>query len=150
MAFFILLLSLGLPFGIVAIVFLSIGRKKNGVWFWTQFYILYKGKKSTAVIIDLSEKATSISINKSLLYMFTVVMDVVDPDTFNKYRIKKKYMDYWYSILKNKNAEIPVIIHPTDNEIVIMDYKAIRKNEKEALKRNNESDENRLNRLMGN
>jgi hypothetical protein len=143
-------LSLGLPIGIVLIVFISIGHKTYGVWFWTQFYMLSKGVKSTAVIVDSMDKATSLSINKSLQYMFTVVMDVTDPKSGAKYRIKRKYMDSWYSILKNKNAEIPVIVHPTDNEIVIIDFKTIRKNKKEALKRNDESDENRLDRLMNN
>jgi hypothetical protein len=149
MTFLIMLLSLGLPLGIVLIVFVTIGYKKNGIWFWTQIYILFKGKKSTATVIDFSEKTTNISINKSSLYLFTVVMDVVDPDTGAKYRVKRKYMDYWYSVLKNKNAEVPVIIHPTDNETVILDYKTILKNKKDSLNQNIESDENRLDRLMG-
>jgi hypothetical protein len=150
MGFLIIFLSLGLPASIVLIVFISIGYKKSGVLFWTQYYMLFKGVKSTAIIIDSADKATSLSINKSLQYMFTVVMDVIDPNTGTKYMLKRKYMDSWYSILKNKNAEIPVIVHPTDNETVMIDFKTIRKNKKEAMKRIDESDENRLNQLMNN
>jgi hypothetical protein len=150
MPFLILFLTLGLPLGIVVFVFALIGRKKNGVWLWTQIYMLIYGKKSTAVIVDLMEKVTSITINKSPQYMFTIVMDVVDPSTGSKYRVKGKYMDSWYSILKNKNAEIPVIIHPKNDETVMIDYKTIRRNQKEATKQRNQSDENRLNSLMKN
>jgi hypothetical protein len=57
-------------------------------------------------------------------------------------------MDSFYSVLSNKNAEIPVIIHPNNKEIVMIDFKAISRNKKEMIERNNESDEDRLNRLM--
>jgi hypothetical protein len=148
MEYLIVILSVGLPLSIVAFVFILVGHKKYGVWFWTQLFILFKGQKSTAVIIDLTEKATSISINKVSQYMFTVVMDVVDPNLGGNYRVKRKYMDSFYSVLRNKNTEIPVIIHPNNKEIVMIDFKAISKNKKEMMERNNESDEDRLNKLM--
>jgi hypothetical protein len=88
MEYLIVIISVGLPLSIVAFVFLLIGHKKYGVWFWTQLYILFKGQKSTAIIIDLAEKGTNISINKVPQYVFTLVMDVVDPNLGSTYRVK--------------------------------------------------------------
>jgi hypothetical protein len=150
MQYLAVLLSVGLPIGIVSAVFITLGRKTNGVWFWTQIYILLYGKRTTATVIDSINKPTSVSINKSLQYLYTVVLDVVDPNSGVKYRIKKKYMDSWYSDLNNKNTELPVIVHTNDNETVIIDFSTIRKNKKESLKRKIDSDENRLNSLMKN
>ncbi|MFN8258440.1 MAG: hypothetical protein U0W24_22320 [Bacteroidales bacterium] len=144
----VILLSIGLPL-VITIGFLSyLGRLSSSVWFWTYFYIRIKGKKSTAIIVDSMSKITNITINKSAQYLFTVVLDVVDPDTFSKYRIKRKYLDNWYSALKDKNVELPVIIHPANSELVIPDKKEMRKKRKLQLKQIEESEENRLNKLM--
>jgi hypothetical protein len=126
----VLLLSIGLPV-VLTIRFLSyLGRLSSSVWLWTYIYIRTKGKKSTAIIVDSMSKITNITINKSAQYLFTTVLDVVDPDTFSKYRIKRKYIDNWYSALKDKNVELPVIIHPTDSEVVILDKKEMRRKRK--------------------
>ena len=148
MEYWIVLLSFSLPAGIVILIFSAIGYKKNGVWFWTKMHIMSKGNRSTAIILDTIDKPTNLSINGSLQYIFTVVLEVHDPISGTDFKVKRKYMDSWYSVLKDKNAEVPVVIHPTESEIVLVDFKTLRKNRREKMKQREESDEERLDRLM--
>jgi len=132
----------------VIIILLSMLRKSSGVWLWTQIYIKSNGTKASATIIDTMNEISSYRVNKVRQYVYTVVLEVNDPTTGTKYKVLGKYMDSFYSVLGIKEQEVPILIHPRNKDIVIIDFRAIARNNKLELKQKQDKDKNRLEQLL--
>jgi hypothetical protein len=132
----------------ISLIVALIARKEQGMWFWTKIYLARKGLKSTALIVDSSRKNTNFMEGRTVMYIYSVVLDVKDPALGDNYRVLRKYMGSGFSFLGDLNTEFPVIIHPKNKELVFVDYAEIKKQKKAEQKDKEEADEIRMAKLM--